>query len=688
VKLAGFSAGVSYTQNGGFGANVGYEFGGNNVLSGLGLNLNYSQSGGFGGGISYSKKTEGGTTVTGGLNYSKDAGVGASLNAQKKMDASDAYTATVTGGVSFSQKQGFGASLDASIEKVAEKTPPGQTPPPKPQFQSFSQMDMGLSFNQKEGFSASVGFDGVNALSYNQNTGLSGNTNFGVDLRKKYIQDEIDDEVKENKKVAAEKEAEYLAAIAKENGWEGLPPEEIAKRQKKKILDDPNAEKGGSRHGILENVIGDIVDDVKTSLGYVSSDLVEQVDGKFRVRTCFVAGTKVHTKDGLKNIEDIQVGDVVLSKSDETGEVSYRKVVNTFIRQTDAIYSVSFADGTILETTWNHPFRVKKQGHALEKFSIETTDWVQAKDLHPGDVALGADGRELVVTDITIDERVETVYNFEVDEYHTYFVGEVGVWVHNNDNTYTEDSVDAFYGKSQEENDLAKQLKDSKLKLETMQKNGEITEQQKKLAILNLETVQASADGDTEKLLEIDKKIKEITSDTVDKFQNLIDLDLYSESEKLQIRQLIYQGVVYDSLSYKLGGTGYKEGIDCTHYGQLLSNNTGKPHKFVQTKDFESSTEIKENFSLVTKGTFKEVYDSKNKTLLKPGDRIITYGKNTGGNPSGHDVTFLGFNKKGKPIVTQSTGGGVRPAGVDGSFSAYKDSDGVDTWVYRYKAKK
>ncbi|TGL11233.1 polymorphic toxin-type HINT domain-containing protein [Leptospira meyeri] len=128
---------------------------------------------------------------------------------------------------------------------------------------------------------------------------------------------------------------------------------------------------------------------------------------------------------------------MVLSKSDETGEVSYRKVTNTFIRQTEAIYTVSFTDGIILETTWNHPFRVKKQGHALETFSIENTTWVQAKDLHPGDVALGADGQELVITDITIDERVEIVYNFEVEGYHTYFVGEVGVWVHNADKTYS-----------------------------------------------------------------------------------------------------------------------------------------------------------------------------------------------------------------------------------------------------------
>ncbi|MDF3821240.1 polymorphic toxin-type HINT domain-containing protein, partial [Leptospira sp. 96542] len=56
---------------------------------------------------------------------------------------------------------------------------------------------------------------------------------------------------------------------------------------------------------------------------------------------------------------------------------------------------------------------------------------IEDKDLVSGDVALSADGRELVITDITIDERAETVYNFEVEEYHTYFVGEIGVWVHN-----------------------------------------------------------------------------------------------------------------------------------------------------------------------------------------------------------------------------------------------------------------
>ena len=40
-----------------------------------------------------------------------------------------------------------------------------------------------------------------------------------------------------------------------------------------------------------------------------------------------MAGTLIHTKDGLKVIEDIQVGDLVLSKDDQTGEVAYKPVV-------------------------------------------------------------------------------------------------------------------------------------------------------------------------------------------------------------------------------------------------------------------------------------------------------------------------------------------------------------------------
>jgi hypothetical protein len=122
---------------------------------------------------------------------------------------------------------------------------------------------------------------------------------------------------------------------------------------------------------------------------------------------------------------------VVLSKSAETGEISYKRVVNTFIRQTDEIYNVNFTNNSILETTWNHPFRRFKSVLPGDAFSIENSEWTEARDLKKGDHVYSADGSLLVVESVIIEQREETVYNFEVEDFHTYFVGEDGVWVHN-----------------------------------------------------------------------------------------------------------------------------------------------------------------------------------------------------------------------------------------------------------------
>ncbi|MCZ8239868.1 MAG: polymorphic toxin-type HINT domain-containing protein [Leptospiraceae bacterium] len=174
-----------------------------------------------------------------------------------------------------------------------------------------------------------------------------------------------------------------------------------------------------------------------------SSASVEFKDGNAHIRTCFTAGTLVHTKDGTKVIEDIKVGDVVMSKSDVTGEVTYKKVVNTFVRQTSAIYKVTFEDGTILETTWNHPFRRLKldatllgglqDSYSEVNRSIDFSDWTKAKDLKSGDLAFTTDGKLLTISSVDVENRDETVYNFEVEDFHTYFVGESGIWVHNDD---------------------------------------------------------------------------------------------------------------------------------------------------------------------------------------------------------------------------------------------------------------
>ncbi|MEO1088842.1 MAG: Hint domain-containing protein, partial [Acidobacteriota bacterium] len=141
---------------------------------------------------------------------------------------------------------------------------------------------------------------------------------------------------------------------------------------------------------------------------------------------CFVAGTPVWMADGTqKPIEEVEIGDLVVSRDPETGETSTNRVVHLFVTDDREILEleVETADGSVetFEVTPEHPF-----------FTADGEE-VLAKDLREGDrlapTARGETG--LTVRQVRGSPARATVYNFEVENDHTYFVGETGVWVHN-----------------------------------------------------------------------------------------------------------------------------------------------------------------------------------------------------------------------------------------------------------------
>jgi len=136
---------------------------------------------------------------------------------------------------------------------------------------------------------------------------------------------------------------------------------------------------------------------------------------------CFPAGTLVHTDRGLVAIEKIQEGDRVLSRNEETGEVSYQRVTQTFRNRTHYLVTVDTGKEKI-KATRSHPFYVEGKG------------WVAAKDLEKGDRLQTPEGEVLVVRAVAVKAirgPPVATYNLEVEGTHTYFVGKVGVWVHN-----------------------------------------------------------------------------------------------------------------------------------------------------------------------------------------------------------------------------------------------------------------
>lgn len=226
---------------------------------------------------------------------------------------------------------------------------------------------------------------------------------------------------------------------------------------------------------------------------------------------CFPAGTSVHTDKGLVLIQDIKVGDMVLSRPEWGGRdapTEYKPVVRAFCSGEDTLVQVSYVTETepskikSIYLTDNHPvwdqydnewvpaidlkmgsnLSFKSQDisayliGAVEVFEITTKkgdivgvvhnkefndEWDQGivqnsseglktfyiSDLNGKSLDGAYSGEYIYVDDFpkilyrnknpfddlyayTYNKFKACVYNLEVEDYHTYFVGEDGLWVH------------------------------------------------------------------------------------------------------------------------------------------------------------------------------------------------------------------------------------------------------------------
>ena len=125
---------------------------------------------------------------------------------------------------------------------------------------------------------------------------------------------------------------------------------------------------------------------------------ISQFDDEIDVLTggfpCFLKGTKIQTEKGYKNIEDIKVGEKVL-----THENRYKDVLLTMKNKTDKVHYIKTMGVSRIKTTSNHPFYVKRRttyskiigktesGKKKQKifFKFDTPKWVEAKDLKKND---------------------------------------------------------------------------------------------------------------------------------------------------------------------------------------------------------------------------------------------------------------------------------------------------------------
>ena len=167
------------------------------------------------------------------------------------------------------------------------------------------------------------------------------------------------------------------------------------------------------------------------------------------VKQCFKEGTLVACLDEngeeiQKPIESIAVGTLVLAYDEIKGEKAYKPVVQIFKNETKQWCTVCVdVDGQeeqIVSTPGHKyylPYNTEnreiglKQEH--ESYAVLSEKWVSAYKLKVGDKVLLSDGKYGIIKSVEVEELAvpETTYNLEVEDFHTYFVGENPVCVHN-----------------------------------------------------------------------------------------------------------------------------------------------------------------------------------------------------------------------------------------------------------------
>jgi len=191
----------------------------------------------------------------------------------------------------------------------------------------------------------------------------------------------------------------------------------------KEIIENPNKNTSNNNSGSSNKKPTSTLEDVKDKPTGSVTTVITDSGKPVGVTTCLEAGTKVLTKKGYKNIEEIVEGDIVLSYNEKKDKNEYKKVTQVY-KHTDSIdvlYSI-YLNSQLVEATEFHKFYVKvNNGYR----------YVSVKNLKVGDKLIDLNGNEHIIRKINSKIKKSNYYDIEIEDNHNYYISEKNILVHN-----------------------------------------------------------------------------------------------------------------------------------------------------------------------------------------------------------------------------------------------------------------
>jgi hypothetical protein len=149
----------------------------------------------------------------------------------------------------------------------------------------------------------------------------------------------------------------------------------------------------------------------------------------------FVAGTSVRTKEGLKAIEEVRIGDLLLTFPDDsaTPDRARQAHEHTFSKVTKILRSSArpvmkvIVTGAVRDTFLVTP---NQQVYRARGYKGNNPGWVPFSTVEVGEALVNSGFGNLLVYRTYVAEISAEVFNFEFDSFYTYYVGENNLWIH------------------------------------------------------------------------------------------------------------------------------------------------------------------------------------------------------------------------------------------------------------------
>lgn len=142
---------------------------------------------------------------------------------------------------------------------------------------------------------------------------------------------------------------------------------------------------------------------------------------------CFIGGSKILMFDkSYKNIENIKIGDMVISYNENNQQFEIDEVVDIFIHtQINRLVTIYYNNNTSITMTLGHPLLSVNGWKSLDLITSLQVHNVNASLLNIGDNFISYKNEKIKIIDIKIIQNKEAVYNFSTKYNHTYIVNDI-----------------------------------------------------------------------------------------------------------------------------------------------------------------------------------------------------------------------------------------------------------------------